>query len=587
MRCGLLGVGVAVVAVGLGAGALAGQRAQRVALSSGGAQRVDSVRALRSARSAQAAFERLRFRNLPWTDSPGSAGGCDERIGRFCIWHDDDESTPDWKPPPEPAAVRTGRDRLIAALDEAASASGDSWVAGQRVRYLVEAGRAADAARAARECRAARWWCLALEGYALHAGRDYVAAEAAFAAALGAMPAADRREWTDLTPLLADGDAGALRRMAAGGRDSTVRRLWWLADPFWTEPGNDRRAEHFARLVTDRFQDRARTTEGLFWADDLREIMLRYGVPTGWERMRPRGMQNAPPGVITHYAADAYEYLPTLRLARDPAAIEPGAWKLEDPRARTQYSSPSFRSLQELPHQLAVFRRGGRAEVVAAFRLEHDSLPAAPVLEAGLVLARDELAEPVLARTRVQGARGVLRASAFPEPALVSVEVREEASRHAGRARYAVDLRPPTGDLSLSDVLVLADADARPESLDAAAPLARGDTRLHAGERLGLFWEVYGLEAGTDSLTLSLALSRRDARGLRRTAERLGLARTATPVRMRWSEEVEGSAVLPRSLAIALPNLPPGDYAIEVSVRTGAGAGASTTREITVVNLRQ
>jgi hypothetical protein len=362
-----------------------------------------------------------------------------------------------------------------------------------------------------------------------------------------------------------------------------VDRLWWLADPFWSLPGNDRKTEHYARLVADRFQDRARVTEGLAWASDLREILLRYGQPTGWERIRTPYITQSRASVVTHYAPESYEFLPPLRDAREPTLLGPGEWKLEDKRARTSYAPAAAVSVDDLPHQLAVFRRGGRAEVVAAFALEHDSLPAAPEIEAALVLARDERSEPVAAAARVPGRRGVVRAAAAAEAAMVSLEVRERATRRAARARFGADLRLQPGErITLSDVLLLSDAAARPATLDEAAPLARADTRLAPGERVSLFWEVYGLEPGMDSVTVSVAVARRAVGGLRRAAERLGLARTATPVRMRWNEEIPAGDVLARSLAIAIPNLPSGDYVLEVAVRAKGGASASTLREIIV-----
>ncbi|HEU4457214.1 MAG TPA: hypothetical protein VFR81_29360 [Longimicrobium sp.] len=590
MRSALAGCLAVASVVALGAPALEAQRAAPVSLVAQPARaRADSARVLRGARQAQAAFERLRFRHLPWSSSGGGGGGrCDEHIGRFCIWHEDEE-TPPWKAPPEPGPVKTGRDRLLAGLAEAADASpGDAWVAGQRVRYLVEAGRPAEAVAAARACRSEPWWCRALEGYAHHAAGAHVDAEAAFAAAVEAMPAEERREWTDLSPLLEDGDARALRRLPAGARDSLERRLWWLADPFWSLPGNDRKTEHFARLVADRFQDRARVTEGLAWASDLREILLRYGQPTGWERIRTPYITQSAASVITHYAPESYEFLPRLRDVREPALLGPGEWKLEDHRARTSYAPHAAVSVDELPHQLAVFRRGGLAEVVAAFALEHDSLPAAPEVEAALVLARDERAEPVTVTARMPGRRAVLRAAAAPETVMASLEVRERATRRAGRARFGADLRLEPGErITLSDVLLLADPDARPATLDEAAPLARASTRLAPGERVALFWEVYGVEPGMDSVTVSVAVARKTVGGIRRAAERLGLARAATPVRMRWNEEIAAGDVLARSLAIAIPNLPAGDYVLEVAVRARGGASASTLREITVERERR
>jgi hypothetical protein len=563
----------------LGHGAGAQQASPGVRGGALDTSRLDSARVLRGARSAQAAFERARYRNLPWAENQGSAGGCDEQVGRFCLWSDDAER--EWTPPPEPEAVKRERADLIATLDQAAADNpGDAWIAGQRVRYLVEAGRPADAARAARECRAERWWCVALDGYALHFAGDYVAAANAFAAAIQAMPPAERREWENLVPVVIDADAKALRRMDPGA----VRRLWWLADPFWMDPGNDRLTEHYTRLVADRFQDRARNTEGLYWADDLREILVRWGQPSGWERMRPLRLSlTGDAGIVTHYAP-SFEFIPTLAMVRDPFAIRAADWKTEEKGAHTGYAPPGVRHIAALPHQLAVFRRDGRAEVVAAFAMKPDSLPPAPVLDAGVVVMRDPDAPPVARTERVSGTRGVLRLRADPTQAVLSLEAREPVSRRAARARFGVDLRRAGAPgLSISDVLLLDRADARPSSLDEAAPLARGTTEFSPGDRLALYWEVYGLRGAADSVTFSVALARRPPGAVRRAAESIGLSRAATPIHMRWVEEPPAGEVLARSLALALPRVSPGDYVLEVSVHTRSGAASSTQRDITVV----
>jgi len=67
---------------------------------------------------------------------------------------------------------------------------------------------------------------------------------------------------------------------------------------------------------------------------------------------------------------------------------------------------------------------------------------------------------------------------------------------------------------------------------------------------------------------------------MQRAVESIGLSRGVTPVRMRWMEETTSTDVLPRSLAIALPRIPPGTYVLEVAVRTRSGATTSTQREI-------
>src|SRR5215471_17900978 len=162
----------------------------------------DSAAALRSAQLAQQAFESRRGFLAPRTPGSSHDGVCDERIGRFCYWYDADAPLP----PPESQDIRRARRHLVDLLDAAAAEfPGDWWIAGQRVRYLVESERLAEALAAALACRAERWWCEALEGFAQHAAGEDAAADTVYAAALADMPADRRCRWTDLTPLL-DGD---------------------------------------------------------------------------------------------------------------------------------------------------------------------------------------------------------------------------------------------------------------------------------------------------------------------------------------------------------------------------------------------
>jgi hypothetical protein len=548
-------------------------------------QRADSARAVREARGAQAEFERQRVRHLPWSEQRRGGGGpCDEIIGRFCLWYDRDEES--WTPPPEPEALRRARARAVERLDSAARrAPGDEWIAGQRVRYLVEGGHAAEGRAAAAACRAQGWWCRALEGYAAHHDGAYGAADTAFAAALAAMPERERREWLDLDPILEDGDARALRRMDPAAREAAVRRLWWLSDPLWMEPGNDRKTEHFARLVHDRLQDRARTTEGISWGDDLREITLRFGMPVGWEKIRPEMWHTtAHGGLVVRYASHGREFLPRLD-ARAPLGVAPPTpGRFSSHRARSSYAPRGIARMDTLAHQLARFRRGDSAVVVAGLALPADSLPPAPDLRVGLVLAESDTSAVWMRTARVAGARAALRVTAPLRAAVYSVEAHEAASRRAGRARFSLAAPGPAAPLQLSDVLLLADPAARPATLDEAAPLARPGTRFRAGERVGLFWETYRAAPAADTLRLSLALLRRAPGAGRRVAERVGLAASAQPVRIRWAEEAAGAPLLARSTTVALPRrLPPGEYLLEVTVRPPTGAPATATRAITVV----
>lgn len=555
----------------------------------GAAAAGDSQRVRAAARAAQHEFERVRRDALPWTwDRWG--GPCDEVIGRFCLWHDGDE---DWEPPPEPEAVVVARERLIAELEEAVRRlPGDGWIAGQRVRYLLEAGRGPDALAAARSCGAERWWCAALEGYALHHGGEFAAGESAFAAAVRAMEPAERARWTDVSVLLEPGERGWYRRLGEGARRAFEERFWRLADPLYLVPGNDRRTEHYVRLVLDRLQEGARSPFGVPWGWDLREITVRYGWPAGWERVRPPPASATPAvSVVSHFRKGGRQFVPPAAFVRDPVAIEPGAWVLDLRRPRAEFAPPYAGAFEALEHQLAVFRRGDSAVVVAAYDLEAGDEGAgrpgagewaeaagaarrtaagmAPAgVEAALVLLDAEGVPVATARRAGAGPRGVLMATAPAEPLVVSLEVLARQARRAARARYGLPLAPmPRFVPGVSDLLLLDRPVPLPENLDDAGAMARGSTRVRSGERLGVFLELYELGARRQPASLVMSVVRGRKGWLRRAAERLALASDEPPLELRWTEEV-GTAVGPfaRSLAVDLPELAPGSYVLRLQV---------------------
>ena len=156
--------------------------------------REDSLRILRWAQHAQWDFERhRRFALPPMYTSTGAP--CD-LIGRFCVRHGGIvfERIPAMD-------LSASRENLMHVLDTAATLlPGDDWIAGQRVRYLVDAGDGNSALRAARACRGTSWWCEALEGMALHVVGDFEGAEQAFAKALASMPAKKRWRSTPASP---------------------------------------------------------------------------------------------------------------------------------------------------------------------------------------------------------------------------------------------------------------------------------------------------------------------------------------------------------------------------------------------------
>jgi hypothetical protein len=509
-------------------------------------------------RAAQAAFERARVALLPWSWDPGS-GRCDEIVGRFCYRH---ESGVDRPPPPEPAGVAGARDSLLVVLDAAAKRDpADGWVVGQRVRYRIEAGRAAEAVAVAMACGAEPWWCAALEGASRHAAGDFAAAELAFDLALTTMPVAERERWTDLEPILDAVSRRIWRGLAPGAREAFARRLWWVADPLWSVPGNERRTEHLSRHVWDGMQDGAASAYDVAWGADLRALLVRYGWPAWWERVRGdlgRLGGGGRPGVVAHDPPGAKRFVPSLAAIADPAVADASEWALDHPSPPATYAPSYARRFVSLEPQIARFRRQHGA-IVAIGWAPPDSLAADSRSLALTALASEGPDRPFVADSVRVSAEGGSLAIAVPWPrAVLGVEVRGAAL--AGRWRAGVELpAAATRGPAISDLLLLASPAVLPASLAEAIPLARGSSHAAPGERLGVFWEAYPPEGAAEG-PVAIALAIRDQEG--------------EPGALRWSETFPaGERVVPRAVALRIPVLRPGDYVLQVEIvwpRAGA-----------------
>lgn len=559
----------------------------------------DSVGVLRAARSAQATFEQYRIANLPRSRGRSRAGRCDEIVGRLCFWHDEDDG---WLPSPDPPAIQAARRRLLDALDSlAALLPADPWISGQRVRYLVESDALGEALEAARACRAATWWCAALVGYARHAGGDHAGADSAFAAALAAMPEEQRCRWTDLSPVL-DGLRSRYRKLTCAQRAALDRRIWWLADPLYLVPGNERRTEHFSRRLINALQDQARSAYGMRWGSDLEELLIRYGWPVGWEQEKPVSANPGRPSIVSHNPPTTWHFLPPARFVEAPNTIGPGDWDLSPERPVASYAPPYAGVFHDLQHQLAVFRRGDSMVVVASYdvrgtRREHGSTGRliderregrkVSEVRAALVLAQDERAEPVIVRGTGHAPEGVMTAIARAAPALVSLETLDTGdSVHAARARYWLHVAPATNGITLSDPLILTAApdDSLHPSLADVIPLVRPVGRVRRSERVWVFWETYGLESAPGPFRVTLTLTHAGRSWIRQAAEWAGLARRDPHyVSLSWEEWPPPSpSVYPRVLAFSMPEASPGTYALELTVVAPGRPTARTQREIII-----
>lgn len=183
-------------------------------------------------------------------------------------------------------AIREARTALIALIDTAVRAMPSSnFLVGQHVRFLLDEWDFDGALRVARDCRADAWWCAALTGYVHAARREVLEADTAFTRAMAAAPEDVRCEWTDFS-LLVDFEArGAYRQASCRDRQALNTRFWWLSDPLYIEPGNERKIEQYVRRVWLALRTELDRDERFSWlpelGNDARAAMVtRYGWPS-------------------------------------------------------------------------------------------------------------------------------------------------------------------------------------------------------------------------------------------------------------------------------------------------------------------
>jgi hypothetical protein len=538
--------------------------------------RADSVDTRKRALRMQTWFERVRHMNLPVRFS-GGAPPCDAYIGRFCQWNDDSPRVPK-----EPDPIREGRDRLLRALDSAAARSpGDDWIAGQRIRYLVEAGRDSDAVQAARSCAATRWWCDALTGLALHELGDYAASDSAFHDALEAMPSAERCRWTDVSILLDDAQRKRYGKVGCGRNEALAQHLWWLADPFLAIPGNDRETEHYSRHVMSRILDGTIAGYAVQWGDDLRQLVVRYGWSRYWSRAPGTAWEPYSGQVSGHEATPNYHFFPASAKVFSPREIGDATWDFNDRLSVERYSPAVATTFGGLDAQLVFFRRGDSVQVVAAYDLTPDTALAGPAAHTALVIQRDERALPLISESIER--RGWYSVTIDSVPRLLSLETWNADRKRGGRIRRGISLPPlHPGEVAVSDLLLFDAASGDGGSLTSILPLALGNLTIEGTRKLGLYWETYGLARPDSALPVSLTLSRVST-GLRKLAEAIGLGKNNTPMSIAWRETPTLGGVATRSVVLDLSLIPRGRYRLKLELTPRAGPPISSTRIIEIL----
>lgn len=537
-------------------------------------QNADVAAAHRKAVRAQSDFELYRRQSLPIRESDAQQHECDARIGRFCYWSAIDDTIP----PTEPRGIKKARAALLKTLDGlAARAPNDGWIAGQRVRYLLEADNDSAAVAVARACSADEWWCSALLGLTLHESRQGVAADSAFAHALATMPADERCKWTDMSLVLNSAQRKRFGSVGCGQNEQIAARLWWLSDPFLAIPGNERQAEHYARHTMALILQPTKIAYNLRWADDLREMVVRYGWGRYWTR-GPGSVLDPYNGAVSgHEATPNYHFIPASWRVDSLPSI---AFDLDQQRSAERYAPEIATRLKELDPQIAAFRRGDSVEVVTAFDVTDDRELDSAGVSSSLVLAADENSSPSI--VSMAGPKGALSLRADARPQLLSLEIVRPDVRRAGWKREGIWLAPkPAGALALSDVLMFAPGETEVRELSEALPTALGSNVASRG-KLGIYWEVYGLAKADSALPMQLTLTRIDQGPLERLGQAIGVSPRVNPLSISWKENPALGSITTRSVILDLSLIPRGKYSLRVEAAPLNQAPASTTRIIEI-----
>jgi len=527
-------------------------------------------------------------------------------------------------------AARSARARLIVALDSAARRlPGSGLLTGQRVRFLVEQRDLDGALRVARDCRAERWWCLALTAYAHQHRGAWVDAEFTYIAMYEVMPAEVRCAWQDVGDLLAPSDRSAYDKTSCAARAEMHATLWWLSDPLFRVQGNERWVVHQSRHVDVALRSALDGDERYAWnlergGDALARLLVRYGWPsyTWWDGrltdnnhsgyLRNKLSTPVPPYTTFEYSMDRVHLLPLRRVLANPLAASDADWELSGVTPAGEidpgwWSAEHFRTprrLVQLPEgQTVMLRRQTNIEIASAHRMRQPLMVRDSQRFDVMLLSstsRNDI-DTLAQRGAGSGETAVLRSTIPGAASLLAVEAMGVGKAELD-ARTRFGIQPPPvlramapGDVAISDPALLEAASGAGDERVAPETLLDhllGSLSLEKEiRRVGLYWETYGI-AAKDTVTFTVSLQG-DANvgGLRRLGVALNVASDPNrSLSIRWTEPspqhyartLPGAVpVQQRSLMLNIASLAPGPYLLRISVeRPGRPVAVSQRRVV-------
>ncbi|MBL0938608.1 MAG: hypothetical protein IBJ03_06925 [Gemmatimonadaceae bacterium] len=529
--------------------------------------------------------------------------------------------------------IRQMREDLIRTLDGFQDLlPGDDWIRMQRVRFLVDAHRFDRAERALDACGQTDK-CLSLRGFVAYQRGQLPRADSLFVDATNAMEELDRCSWLDLRTLLPNSYWNSPREAyllsACGERVKLAKNFWWLSDPLFSVKGNERRATHFARRVwfglhSAQDRDERHDSRKAYGGDAVEELIVRYGPPSAaiWigekeDRLHDShvGDLHAGPYATAEYTSGRQSFTPSLSAAFSPFTSGDSSWQLHQREGMRDaidggkiwwpYEHMAFDGrIVEMPlGQLAMLRRQSGIQLAITHSL---FVPSDSVMQhlrrdsATAVVMRSPSPDTIVqvGEGRVSPSGALFTSAMVPATeALVSIEAIHPRLRTlAARSRFGIAPPGTLATLTANTIAVSApvfyDAVRGGIPVDAPAmfPHMLTTTTLRQGDRLGIFWETYGITPG-DSVAFRVAVERTTRTGL---LQRIGEVTRLRDVPVRavgiaWRDpdtrgtEGTGPAIMPRSVALDLGDLEPGEYRVVVEARVGRGELVRGERALSIV----
>jgi hypothetical protein len=537
-------------------------------------------------------------------------------------------------PPDEREPLRKQRDALIRKLEaEHARFPMNDWIAGQRLRFVFDQRSPERSMSAARACRGTAAWCAALVGIALEQAGRIPEAEAAFRAVDSLARAQGERDVAacidpETLLLFRQGDRDDITRGSCAAQRERVEHMWWLADPLWSVPGNERFVAHGSRRTHATLRAALHRDERYVWdkrggGAAMRELVVRYGWPsyTYWpggqleeemNKLREGGSGRAagfpfPPYTAKEYSPDRTATIPSVGAITDPFSAKASDWSLRIPEGTVsdswwpQEHMMLHTRLEPLgAGQHAQWRRD--SSLVYAMAVDNalrglDTAVTGPSNALLMVGARPGDIRTLATTQVIEGHTLRLRGEIAPAPLVMSAEVQPRSLREpARRHRFGLRPLPSLREMGSNDVAVSEPVFLRLPNRNSPAPtdiagvsmLMAGDLTFARTEPLALYWESYGFPL-RDSLQFQMRVVRNDDVGVvRRIGAALGVASDMRDsIVITWTEpdSRQGTALsttsktaVARTIALDIRALPPGSYIVSIDVRRGANMFARAER---------